>query len=52
MFGFTYHLTELNTLTIVKATKNDAKEYCFTNLCEVIKNLEKQGFKVLTKFDN
>lgn len=50
MFGFTYNLTNENTITIIKACKNTAIEWTFYNLCEVVKDFEKQGYKVLTNF--
>jgi hypothetical protein len=41
MFGFTYNLTNTNTITISKTTANTPK---------VIDNLKRQGYIVETKF--
>jgi len=49
MFGFTYNLTDTNTITISRATENTPIEWTFKNLCEVKKDFEKQGYKVETK---
>ena len=37
MFGFTYNLTDVYTITIVKATKETPIEWTFKNLNEVTK---------------
>ena len=50
MFGFTYNLTDNNTITIIKANELTPIEWRFTNLCEVIKEFKKQGYNVETKF--
>ena len=49
MFGFTYNLTDTNTITISIATEKTPEEWTFKNLREVIKDFEKQGYKVETK---
>lgn len=51
MFGFTYNLTDDNTITITEATELTSIEWTFTNLCEVKCNFEKQGYKVEMKFN-
>lgn len=52
MFGFTYNLTDINTITIIRADEFTPVEWTFTNLLEVKKQFENQGFKVETKFNN
>ena len=49
MFGFTYNLTDTNTITISRATGNTSEEWTFKNLREAIKDFEKQGYKVEIK---
>lgn len=51
MFGFTYNLTDDNTITIIKATELTPVEWTFENLTEQIKHFEKDGFIVLTNFN-
>jgi hypothetical protein len=51
MFGFTYNLTNVNTITIVKATKETPIEWTFKNLNEVITDFKKNGFTVITNID-
>ena len=49
MFGFTYNLTDDNTITITKATENTSAEWTFTNLVEVSRKFQEQGYTVIYK---